>query len=257
MFAERGSEQVFPSPHSSWFPFFLLCYSTASPCFFSLPTGVTCKRSSCSLEGRRGGHLLELSKTRQIGGVNKGERLLVFGLIGFVLTREPRESGGQWPLGRRTRRKRESEKSAWGWEEIELILSLVGKRGWEATAEDFVRHGRRRRTRSLDFLQWQQDRMRYHGRVSSHSSSKWCCVLDCPHQSLCISVLFLTQTGQSGNYFFPQQVQYCLISCRGAALVAESFASIEWWGKPYKEDNSNGVTTAGLVMQPGAKTHCY
>lgn len=79
MFAQRGSEQVFPNPHSSWFPFFLLCYSTASPCFFSLPTGVTWKRSSCSLEGRRGGHLLELSKRRQIEGVNKGERLLGFG----------------------------------------------------------------------------------------------------------------------------------------------------------------------------------
>lgn len=37
--------------------------------------------------------MLELSKRRQIEGVNKGERLLVFGpeLRGFALTREPRE----------------------------------------------------------------------------------------------------------------------------------------------------------------------
>lgn len=53
---------------------------------------MTCKRSSCSLEGRRGGRLLKLSERRQIEGVNKGERLLVFWpeRICFVLTREPR-----------------------------------------------------------------------------------------------------------------------------------------------------------------------
>lgn len=94
MFAEWVSEQLFPNPHSSWFPFFLLCYSTASRRFFSSsPTGVTCKRSSCSLEGRRGGHLLKLSKRRQTEGVNKGERLLGFWpeLVCLVLTREARE----------------------------------------------------------------------------------------------------------------------------------------------------------------------
>lgn len=61
--------------------------------FSSSPTGVTCKRSSCSLEGRRGGHLLKLSKRRQTEGVNKGERLLGFWpeLVCLVLTREARE----------------------------------------------------------------------------------------------------------------------------------------------------------------------